>query len=565
MSHIQQLPSYLLDLILQYVPKQDWAESRLVCLKWYPIFTKRLFKKVNITCNSRLEALLRFNAMAFSRLVPVGSFIKGIELHYNNHQGGTKILYQHFEQLVRSCPQVETLYVSSLVFSSCISAYLLLMDDHINWSLRTIRAGYFNCLTLDHYYKYKDSITAMHEPFDAKDLQFIRHFPLLEELMMPTYLPMTALQDFLLIFDVCAKLSKLNATINMDDGLITMVPQDSYPSLTHISIKSQNSYIPRVMVNYITARCVNLYSIILTLMSPDIHNGLNETYNQLLGFLFRQTKPTCSLRLEFNRDAGVGAQEVDDMICECLNSTFRPRSIKVHNSLKIIERASSFNSTTFTTTLEKQDNRTQCEVRMHVSYFDKGCRSDQYMKSSPVYVDTLSIDCIYRDSNFPEDIFLFIAKCRRLQKLTLCNNNLYSFHGYVYKTIRSLHIYDTGVSVGFFRRLPNSCPNLKKMCLTNISVLHEESGEVGGTIEMPGITLQELSMDMGAKGKWLTYVTTHKGCSCFLVEPDKRPNELTHTEADMLNGEIALKNQYHIWCHDILQFELNNYNCVINK
>ncbi|CEJ03879.1 hypothetical protein RMCBS344292_17854 [Rhizopus microsporus] len=563
MPHIQQLPSYLLDLVLQYVPNQDWAENRLVCLKWCPIITKRLFKKVNITCNSRLEALLRFNATAFPRLVPVGSFIKGIELHYNNRQEETKILYQHFEQLVRSCPQVETLYVSSLVFSSCISTYLLLMDDH--WSLRTIRAGYFNCLTLDHYYKYKNSITVMHEPFDVKDLQFIRHFPLLEELTMPTYLPMTALQDFLLIFDVCTKLSKLNTAIDMDDGLITVVPQDSYPSLTHISINSQNSYIPRAMVNYITARCINLYSIILTLRSPDVHNGLNETYNQLLGFIFRQTKPTCSLRLEFNRNTGARAQEIDDMICECLDSTFRPRSTKVHNSLNIIERASSFNSTTFTTTLEKLDHRTQCEVKMHVSYFDKGCRSDQYMKSSPVYVDTLSIDCIYRDSHFPEDIFLFIAKCHRLQKLTLCNNNLYSFHGYVYKTIRSLHIYDAGVSAGFFRRLPNSCPNLKKMCLTNMNVLHEESDEVDGTIEMPGITLQKLSMNMGAKEKWLIDVSTYKGCSYFLVEPDKKPNELTLTEADMLNDEISLKNKYHIQCHDILQFELNSYNCVINK
>ena len=50
----------------------------------------------------------------------------------------TPFITRHeFEQLVKRCPNVETISASGLTFLSFVSTYLLDIDDSIKWSIKS--------------------------------------------------------------------------------------------------------------------------------------------------------------------------------------------------------------------------------------------------------------------------------------------------------------------------------------------------------------------------------------------------------------------------------------------
>jgi hypothetical protein len=88
--------------------------------------------------------------------VNIGIFVKAMKIDYPTYRTRKTISFKEFIQLVKYCPNVNTLIGSRELFDNCLSSYLLAVGDSIKWSIRQL--CFSSEFELKHYYKYKDSI-----------------------------------------------------------------------------------------------------------------------------------------------------------------------------------------------------------------------------------------------------------------------------------------------------------------------------------------------------------------------------------------------------------------------
>ena len=144
----------------------------------------------------------------------------------------TPFITRHeFEQLVKRCPNVETISASGLTFLSFVSTYLLDIDDSIKWSIKsflTERRCYQ--FTIDHYYKYKDSIVFLEDLDRMSSIQFLESFPSLQQLYLHKY-RVANMEEFMFMFDTCLNLQLAAISLHIDRISNAFIRPKPYSSL----------------------------------------------------------------------------------------------------------------------------------------------------------------------------------------------------------------------------------------------------------------------------------------------------------------------------------------------
>jgi hypothetical protein len=544
-------------------------------LQWHPIASKHLFYEARIGYWHSLKALLKLNQKQVSnRLIRSGMFIRKVKMMYCiciPDEKGEVLPYRDFEKLVKCCPNVDTLHLSSFLFLNCMVAHLFKMDDDIKWKLRNLNTICDDNAVLKLHINSDDSVELITKRHDVDTVQFFRKYPALQYVKLSSPLHIKAMRDFVRIFDVSPNLSKLDIVIETKELAQFVMNEKKHPSLKTLDITVPTSLIPKQLLDYFTKGFNCLSRIHIYINQIEEFTNFTEVYNGLLNFLV--TRPENSFfQLTFNRRM----QQVDNMISECISNTFGLQLMEsnVYNSIKIFKRPNTTKRMAITASLKKLPNDTVVrELALQIA--DRGGRlfSQQNIDRMPPNIHKLYINLKNQSTHLSRDICLFIQKCQELWELTFWSGCLYTFHDLVYESIKVIRVYGSEFDPNFLRKLSINCPNLEELYLQCIDILIEgDSDEIfdaanddGAEVNLVDMSLQKLSLDTRVikpyERNWkqeLVYVTTHKGRTNILIENISKLTILATEKAVEVKRHMKPLVQYNIRCHDIARFEIND-------
>ncbi|CEI97017.1 hypothetical protein RMCBS344292_11161 [Rhizopus microsporus] len=561
MVKIQHIPLHILDIILQDLPKKTLFQCRTVCLKWNSVVTKYLFREVRISGD--IKAFFDvWEAKGTSGRIDPRECIKELSLEYINH-----LSFEEFKQLVICCPNVKMLLVFPRLYETCVSNYLLEIDDDIKWKLEEIFADLPYQPTLYHYLKYKDSITNMSVPKHVTDLQFLQSFPSLQELTLPPRLAISSVQDFAFIFDTCSNIDTLDVTIEIDDVSHPVLNQDPYPSLTSLTIASFHSTIPNSLIHYISTRFVNLFTFYVYFVYPRNIISLGETYSRLLDGRIAHPKYNFVFHFDVNDGAGrnfTGTQrEIAHMVTECLSATFKHRSVlpKVRNSLRISKQSFTANRMLLTTSLTNHgDKQMHCLVQSGLEFSDIINQPVLSARNLSQNLHQLAIEGEDSNIGLSENDYSSIEKCPLIYELTFFRVRLQPFENHVYRSVKILNISSAQVHVDFFQTLGARCPHLEDVTLSGICVIGPNSTNSHVVIDFQDIKLRRLNLYSLKNGAFmnapclLTIKTLRKHLH-IKVEGWKALEKITEEEAVECHAQNY--SRYYIYCNDIQELTIH--------
>ncbi|RCH96146.1 hypothetical protein CU097_002401 [Rhizopus azygosporus] len=545
MSNNQQLPDDIIEHIFRHASRAEAPTLRFLSLKWHPFFTQRLFSCVYFKSSSMFKAFLRLNkACENTRLLNIGLFVKAMKIDYPTYRTRKTISSKEFIQLVKYCPNVNTLIGSRELFDNCLSSYLLAIGDSIKWSIRQL--CFSSEFELKHYYKYKDSIISISELQEAPDLQFIKSFPMLKSLALPSNLPLTTMQDLMFVFDSCAHLSQFHADINIDEDIDVRTTLGLYPSLLSVHFNSHGSFISGTVIDFIITRFINLCNISFTIIPLPLCRPLFATYGQLLGFLMQTPKTSFSLEMSIEKEEEGQDFEIISNICEYFNNYVRVVSMFTNrrNFLEILVDSCYSQTVSIKTTLESSTKNRP--------------RPDRLL-DDPFVLDIheLCIESPAESTKLSRSTSFFIKRCHQLQELQL-SIHLLSFYGYVYESLHTLRIHAATVDVGFFQCMSASCPNLKELYLRDVRIVRYNPDGSAYTNDRQWINLQDLRLQKLTLNVFMAFVviTTDKGCRYYFVQ-GAQVREITVEQAMILAGRFYNEDSYYIYCRDDVEFDAN--------
>ncbi|RCH95318.1 hypothetical protein CU097_011251 [Rhizopus azygosporus] len=334
-----------------------------------------------------------------------------MKIDYPTYRTHKTISFKEFIQLVKYCPDVNTLIGSRELFANCFSSYLLAIGNSIKWNIRQL--CFLSEFELKHYYKYKDSIINISELQEAPDLQFVKSFPMLKPLALSSNLPLNY---------------NFYANINIDEDIDARTILGPCPSLISIHFNSHGPFISGTVIDFITTRFVNLCDISFTIIPLPLCRPLFATYGQLLGFLMQAPKASFSLEMSIEKEEEGQDFEIISNICEYFNNYVRAKSL--------VDSCYS-QTVSIKTTLESSTKNRP--------------RPDRLL-DDPFALDIheLCIESPAESTKLSRSTSFFIKRCHQLQELQL-SIHLLSFYGYVYESLHILRIDAATADVGFFQ------------------------------------------------------------------------------------------------------------------
>ncbi|ORE15568.1 hypothetical protein BCV71DRAFT_257255 [Rhizopus microsporus] len=492
MSTIQHLPMAVLELIFKEIKvPEDIKNCKSVCINWM------LFEKITLYSHHDLQQYLQLitqHQPDNSRLAQVGEYATQLSLQFIC--GNSCISRKDFEKLVVYCPNIGAIYLDPHLFDGCISAYLLDIDDSVKWRLRVISSCDFNHvnMTVDHFYKYKDSITQLYAPPVFKDVSFLTSFPSLQRLWMSQHFSINTMQDFIFIFDACPKLIELEVNIATETcSKVVPIVHTTYPYLKTLIIKNYARSTSRAFIDYITQRFVNLSNLCLWITHLPTQIVHDKAFDQLLNFFFKQAKQSFSIRLFIINHSGTDADTtLGTIVCSYLNTVFRSTP-NVYNDLSIYGARPEHKQTEISFYLEEKANG---QLNQMATLYDPRFAQEfgliPYLESVASRVHRLLVaDNYHRQKPIPSDIWSFVERCYRLEKLQLEFYSLTNTQHCINRSIRHVVISKAVVSSTFFKSLAASFPNLR--------VLHVEYTRAKVETSFPtclDINLADLNLDV---------------------------------------------------------------------
>ncbi|CEJ03037.1 hypothetical protein RMCBS344292_17028 [Rhizopus microsporus] len=498
---------------------------------------------------------------ASDQLVQFGKYVRRVTTGEGRGMADTWLLDKHFAMFVKYCPKVTLVSISLTACRGSLYYYLLRVDDNIKWKLHRLDLNIENQkFKLDYYYKYKDTIKVIRWLEDIEDFHFVKDFPLLEELALPSTVIIANIQDFMLICNICSNLTELDLYTNMNDNTRLIADFAVCPSLKTLNVKCR-SLIPKVLVDYITASLVNLSNVTFWVEITSIQANFSEIYKQLKDLLFTPQKRVASLTLKAQTSHN-NSEKAYTMIDECLNVACRPSKLKACNSIKWIVTGSSM----IAIDLCKSWNHTiECQISLPLDLFIYLIAKDDFISSQMPNFHKMCLDEEYRGLSLSRIVALFIEKAYNLQELTLCWYSLRDTHGCVYEAVQVLRLENSIFYLDFFMKLVMSFPNLKELHLYKVEMLDGDGNYKDKLIILDDMYLEKLSLTTNERldsakisERELVCVEIQKRRQYIKVCAGEIPKTITNEEGTALWECLPAKHKYLIICNAPARFELNN-------
>ncbi|CEG64628.1 hypothetical protein RMATCC62417_01567 [Rhizopus microsporus] len=566
MTTIYQLPTDILDLVFQHTEITTLKDCRLVCVLWYLLTTPYLFRSVRINNTSQIDEFISFHANpASDQLVQIGKYVKRVTTGrgrrlFDEHI--TVVDFEHFIKFVKYCPEVTSVSISWSACRGSLYYYLLEVDDNIKWKLHRLDRNTENQrFTLDYYYKYKDTIKVMKWLKDIQDFHFVIDFPLLEELSLPSTAVIADIQDFMFICNTCPNLTKLDLYTNMNDNTSLMSGFDICPSLKTLYVKCR-FFIPKVLVDYITASLVNLSNVTFWIEITSTQTNFSEIYKQLKDFLFTPQKEAVYLTLKAEVRYRDNNEQIYTMIDECLNVACRPSKLKACNSIKWTVT----NSSVLIIDLCKSWNHTiKCQISIPSYLFNDLISTDDFISSKMPSFHKLYLEEEDIGHAMSKFVALFIEKACNLQELTLRWHCLQNTYNCVYESVQILCFENSICYPDFVTKLSISFPNLKELHLYKTNMNGNPQNFRHRLIYLGNLSLQKLSLTTDKAFDFakipateLVSVKTQNGHQYIKVCTGKIPKTISNEEGAALWKRLAAENKYLIMCNAPVRFEVND-------
>ncbi|CEI99698.1 hypothetical protein RMCBS344292_13780 [Rhizopus microsporus] len=583
MTTIHHLPLDILTIIIDQVGfLSNQLTCRLVCFKWYLLVTKAAFKEIHINNNVRFNQFLEFTTNRhLNRLMPLGEMVSTIIIkHIEGFDRRTPFITRHeFEQLVRRCPNVETISASRLTFLSFVSAYLLDIDDSIKWSIKsflTERRCYQ--FTIDHYYKYKDSIVCLEDPVRMNSIQFLESFPSLQQLYLHKY-RVASMEEFMFIFDTCLDLQLAAISLHIDRIPNTFIRPKPYPSLKELAITSYSHPIHEGTIDYITQKFIGLCKIRIQVDSSPEHDAYNVAYSRLLETHLMRAGQSYEFQLTFIHNDGwtdTGNSSIRiDTTRACLSSIFgtRQTSSNIYHYLIVRVLDDRAKRLKLETCLEKvKIDLSRCRTEISLPHAGIGSQLNKYLDDTASNIYELHVNGLSNPKEKPlQGLHTAIEKCSRLEKLTLLACKLQSFKGCLSLSVQTVHINHVETCPTFFKDLVVSFPNLKYLCIGHTTIVNDCLPVKPVVIDLLNLNLESLSLynlkqqhcDFDRKPCMILVTTSGKTTyfkKCLFDNPEKL------TRDDAIEEEIRADpmHQLHIRCRKIHQLWLYGIKFEIN-
>ncbi|CAO3667791.1 hypothetical protein CU097_010855 [Rhizopus azygosporus] len=563
MANFQQLPIDILHLIFDYLKeKEDIKSCRLVCLQWCMALTYRLFQDISIKDEYHLKALLDLTTSSKSnRLIQLGQYAKTMTIYSSRDYKQMPVITRHdFEQLVKSCPHVHKLLLDAFTFGKYISAYLLDISDDTKWKVQSFGLKH---ITMDIYYKYKDSITEFYAPYRMKSIRDLAYFPLLQQVYLHAF-PITTMEDFMFIFDACRNIRHISMTVDINTPSHVACSQDLYLSLTRAEFVCRGRQMPKSLIDCITHRFTEISDISFYLdnESPKPIDG--SDYDRLVKHVVKHLRKESTLSLYkpiFNAEH---LEQAAIAINNCLKSLSKQSSITSSVHFTIVQSMSWDNETVkLLDTFKRHDDGM---VHRHLELHCPGRYPLQeliyYLRNAKPYIQELTM--MNEDSSSvtsADHIDATLYQCRQLQKLALFRYGLPSLQGCVNRAVRSICIASCNIHTGFFGDLATAFPHLKNIDLRCNTIVCDSDGTGSNIIDLGSLILDRLTLvlsiqnDMFASDtqEYLVSLKTHRKTSYFVIDNKRSPKKLSTDEATEKDKSI----DYLINCHDVHQFALD--------
>lgn len=574
-SSLQQLPITVIELILDHITlKRQLLQLRLVCYKLYLASTRKLFRRINLCSDYCIHLLhdLSSNLPQPYRLLQIGNFVKVISIQWYIpcYDPRPFIPHQAFIKLVQSCPNVEAIEAPPRVFKKYILIALLYMDDNIKWKLKKLPEDSFtmDLITIDHYYKYKDSITELNAPLGVHDLRFLKSFKRLQRLNLRK-ISVTTLEDYMSIFDHCPGLSRLFAGISVPASELVPVIESPHRSMKDMSLHVTSDTLSDAVVAYTTQKLVNLSNIRISMGNPHSQAISHRSYDRLFDLLIkhadRQSQFTLALneyQLEDDPDAeGI----VPFMVRVYLESLFKLRMPNLSHNLEIIQQSFINENPALKTIFRRIDGFIKCFTRLYAPYHNPNMRLGEYLERSVPYIHRLYAKSGNTSKHrIPDALCSLIKKCHYLQSLEFANYELPGLPECTNTSIQTIRLNSVVASNGLFENLVYNFPNLKHLYINDVFAAGSPDNSEIIVIDWPSICLETLDIynlrplhgnDEDKEGMFI--ITTSKKRSYFetdVIVP-------IHYIYDEMIIEEKLQDvgfQVYINCQSIQRFRLQN-------
>ncbi|CEG78480.1 hypothetical protein RMATCC62417_13082 [Rhizopus microsporus] len=575
MSTIQHLPMAVLELIFKEIKvPEDIKNCKSVCINWYFFFTRILFEKITLYSHHDLQQYLQLitqHQPNNNRLAQVGEF--ATQLSFQFICGNSCISRKDFEKLVVHCPNIEAIYLGPHLFDDCISAYLLDIDDSVKWRLRIISSCDFDHvnMTVDHFYKYKDSITQLYAPPVFKDVSFLTSFPSLQRLWMSQHFSINTMQDFIFIFDTCPKLVELEVNVAIETcSKVVPIVHTTYPYLKTLIIKNYTQRTSKAFIDYISQRFVNLSNLYLRITHLSTHIVHDKAFDQLLDFFLRQAKRSFLIRLFISNHSGTNADTaLGTIVCNYLNAVFRSTP-NVYNDLSIYGVRPEHKQTEISFYLEEKANG---QLNQMATLYDPRFVQEfgliPYLESVASRVHRLLVaDSYHRQKLIPSDIWSFIERCYRLEKLQLEFYSLTNTQNCINRSIRYVVISKAVVSSTFFKFLAASFPNLRELYIEYTRAKVEASFPTCLDINLADLNLDVLYINrlclIGInfdKTDEIVLVETFEASACLKISYDCDTEDYIVTKIEERDGRDYV---IRISCQKIHTLEMLNVRFTLD-
>ncbi|ORE10326.1 hypothetical protein BCV72DRAFT_260169 [Rhizopus microsporus var. microsporus] len=562
-SAIHQLPADILDLVFQHTEKITLKECRLVCVSWYLLATRHLFRSIQIKNTSQIEEFIDFQENpASDQLVQFGKYVKRVTTGEGRGMVDTRISLENFSKFVKYCPQATSVSISPTTCKGSLYHYLFEVDDNIKWKLHRLdRNIEHQRFTLDYYYKYKDTIKVIRWLEGVHGFHFVIDFPLLEALALPSTAVITNIQDLMFICNACCNLTELDLYSNMDDNARLAADVAIYPSLKALNVKCR-SLIPKVLIDYITASLINLSYVTFWIEIASLQANFGEIYKQIKDFLFTPQKKVVSLTIKAETRFREDRKQIYTMIDECFNVACRPSKLKACNSIKWTVTDLSV----LTIGLCKSwDHTIECQVSLPIDLFIYLIKKDDFTSSKMPSFHKLCLEQEFKWLIMSMIVALFIEKACNLQELTLRGYSLMDTYGCVFESVQVLRIEKSVVYPDFLSRLAISFPNLKELHLHKASMFDIDHSFRSKLIDLGDLFLRKLSFTINERfssaripTRELVCIEIQKRRQYIEVHAGRIPKTIPNEEGAALWERLAAEDKYLIMCNTPARFELSS-------
>ncbi|ORE06700.1 hypothetical protein BCV72DRAFT_305324 [Rhizopus microsporus var. microsporus] len=560
---IHQLPMHILDLVFQHAERTTLKSCRLVCVSWYLLATRHLFRSIQIKNTSQIEEFINFQENpASNQLVRFGKYVKQVTTGEGKGMADTRIPLENFEKFVKYCPEVTSVSISPTACGGSLYRYLFEFDGNIKWKLHRLdEKANPRWFKSDYFYKYKDTIKVIRWLEDTEDFDFVIDFPLLEELALPSTAIITDIQGFMFICNACPNLIELDLYTNMNDDARLVANFAICSSLKTLNVKCR-SLIPKVLIDYIAAGLVNLSYVTFCMEITSLQTNFGEIYKQLKDFLFTPQKKVVSLTLRAETRYRSDNEQIYTMIDECLNVACHLSKLKACNSMKWTVARSSV----LTIDLCKSWNHTiECQISMPLNLFIYLVAMDGFTSSKMPNFHKLCLEVEFRGFTMSRVVALFIEKACNLQELTLRGYSLKDTHGCVFETVQTLCIENSVIADYFFRRFAMSFPNLKELHLYEAGMFCIDHNFKSILIDLDDMNLQKLSLTTDKVFSFsrtqpiqLVCIEIQKRRQYIKVCSDRTPMTIAEERGITIWKALDARRKYFIMCNTLVRFKLNN-------